>query len=416
MGGRKGSITEVFDQNLACRITETLARPMEGDIPALALRYEFVLGVKIGWPFPAMLKPQTLMAVHIIKGLKTRKHVVLESPTGTGKSAAILCSVLAWQRFHYATTGEKVKVFYCTRTHSQVAQMVASLQKTPYRPNMTVLGSRDRMCIHTEVDSKNIGNECRTRIMNTEKDRKSAFFSTDKFYDDNDPLNALESDRTEMALSHQSMISSSDSTAEENNTHSTCPHYRQLTAERTAENVVKSFRSPQCIPSDGDDSTKAGTHDIEDLVQFGKNPYKRTAVVKKRTDETWGMILSRGPGSTYPHVVEIVKGGRVARSGSIQVNDQVFRINQKSTAGRALDELNNEMELSKEKLVLQVGTNNYDYSYHSSCPYYISRALEKYAELVFCPYNYVLDPEIRKSLRLRLENTVVVLDEGVFCL
>jgi Rad3-related DNA helicase len=46
------------------------------------------------------MPPQRQMALHLVKALKNRRHVVLESPTGTGKSAAILCSVLAWQR-HY---------------------------------------------------------------------------------------------------------------------------------------------------------------------------------------------------------------------------------------------------------------------------------------------------------------------------
>ena len=90
------------------------------------------------------------MAMHLIKALKNSRHVVLESPTGTGKSAAILCSVLAWQRHHYkmmlakanssstvngingddgnegGDKPEKVKIIYCSRTHSQVTQMVAS--------------------------------------------------------------------------------------------------------------------------------------------------------------------------------------------------------------------------------------------------------------------------------------------------
>jgi hypothetical protein len=35
-----------------------------------------------------------------------------------------------------------------------------------------------------------------------------------------------------------------------------------------------------------------------------------------------------------------------------------------------------------------------------------------YLKLVFCPYNYVLDPQIRKSLGISLDNTVVVLDEA----
>ena len=37
------------------------------------------------------------------------------------------------------------------KTHSQVAQMVASLKKTPYRPRMAILGSRERMCIHKDL-------------------------------------------------------------------------------------------------------------------------------------------------------------------------------------------------------------------------------------------------------------------------
>jgi hypothetical protein len=138
-----------------------LHQKMEGDIPNLTLHNSFfVSGVKIGWPFPQIMKPQRQMAIHLIKALKQRKHVVLESPTGTGKSAAILCSVLAWQRHHSKMermkrnsaqeddnngsssspirqdgeesgeggggSAKKVKIIYCSRTHSQVAQMVAS--------------------------------------------------------------------------------------------------------------------------------------------------------------------------------------------------------------------------------------------------------------------------------------------------
>lgn len=33
----------------------------------------------------------------VIAALKNKKHALLESPTGTGKSTALLCSTLAWQ-------------------------------------------------------------------------------------------------------------------------------------------------------------------------------------------------------------------------------------------------------------------------------------------------------------------------------
>jgi transcription initiation factor TFIIIB Brf1 subunit/transcription initiation factor TFIIB len=163
---------------------------MDGDIGKLQLQKSFfVEGVRIGWPFPEILPPQRQMAIHIIRALKRKLHVVLESPTGTGKSAAILCSVLAWQRFqahrqnqetkkndeatlHFNEKGEIVvgekketvpTIIYCSRTHSQVAQMVASLKKTPYRPRMTVLGSRERLCINRYVTLNLL--YCPTRIL-----------------------------------------------------------------------------------------------------------------------------------------------------------------------------------------------------------------------------------------------------------
>jgi hypothetical protein len=56
---------------------------MEGDIGQLRLLNNFfVEGIKIGWPFPVILQPQRMMAIHIIRALKRKLHVVLESPTG----------------------------------------------------------------------------------------------------------------------------------------------------------------------------------------------------------------------------------------------------------------------------------------------------------------------------------------------
>lgn len=37
------------------------------------------------------------MMQRIIAALKSKRHALLESPTGTGKSAAMLCASLAWQ-------------------------------------------------------------------------------------------------------------------------------------------------------------------------------------------------------------------------------------------------------------------------------------------------------------------------------
>jgi hypothetical protein len=58
---------------------------MDGDIPQLNLHKSFfVEGVRIGWPYPLIMPPQRQMAIHLIKAYKNKRHVVLESPTGTG--------------------------------------------------------------------------------------------------------------------------------------------------------------------------------------------------------------------------------------------------------------------------------------------------------------------------------------------
>lgn len=35
---------------------------------------------------------------------------------------------------------------------------------------------------------------------------------------------------------------------------------------------------------------------------------------------------------------------------------------------------------------------------HKACPYYVTRFLLQNADIIFCPYNYMIDPNIRKSV------------------
>ncbi|KAJ1676613.1 hypothetical protein EV182_007837, partial [Spiromyces aspiralis] len=46
-----------------------------------------------------------------------------------------------------------------------------------------------------------------------------------------------------------------------------------------------------------------------------------------------------------------------------------------------------------------------------ACPYFASRDFAERAELVFCPYNYVIDPMIRKALEIHLKDSIVIIDE-----
>jgi regulator of telomere elongation helicase 1 len=43
------------------------------------------------------------------------------------------------------------KIYYASRTHSQLTQVMKELRNTGYNPVVSVLGSRDQLCIHEEV-------------------------------------------------------------------------------------------------------------------------------------------------------------------------------------------------------------------------------------------------------------------------
>ena len=47
------------------------------------------------------------------------------------------------------------------------------------------------------------------------------------------------------------------------------------------------------------------------------------------------------------------------------------------------------------------------------CPFYLTRELAKTADIVFMPYNYLIDPRVRAGLtNLNLEGSTLIFDEA----
>lgn len=50
----------------------------------------------------------------------------------------------------------------------------------------------------------------------------------------------------------------------------------------------------------------------------------------------------------------------------------------------------------------------------TACPYFGAKALSHKADLVLCPYNYLLDPGIREAFKIDLQDAVVIFDEAQY--
>ena len=75
----------------------------------------------------------------------------LESPTGTGKTLCLLCSILAWVNKNKKENKFTGKIIYATRTHSQISQIISELKKTEYKPKIAILSSRKFSCVNDNL-------------------------------------------------------------------------------------------------------------------------------------------------------------------------------------------------------------------------------------------------------------------------
>jgi Rad3-related DNA helicase len=135
-----------------------------------------VRGVPVSFPYtpyPCQVDYMT----KVIEALDGGTNALLESPTGTGKTLSLLCATLAWQiqqRARQLTASgaaaalqysdapllhqqqrqmpqAQCTIVYASRTHSQLSQVARELKASVYRPKLALLGSREQLCVHSEV-------------------------------------------------------------------------------------------------------------------------------------------------------------------------------------------------------------------------------------------------------------------------
>lgn len=129
------------------------------------------------WGFPHKLYDiQTQFIDDAIKLILNGKIGIFSSPTGTGKTISLLsvCTNFAQHDsdnlYNLLFSENKTKIYYCSRTHTQLAQVLHELDTNINQYNTVILGSRKLYCIHpiqsTCNDIEELNSKCHELIAN----------------------------------------------------------------------------------------------------------------------------------------------------------------------------------------------------------------------------------------------------------
>uniref|UniRef100_A0A5F8H1E7 Regulator of telomere elongation helicase 1 n=1 Tax=Monodelphis domestica TaxID=13616 RepID=A0A5F8H1E7_MONDO len=100
----------------------------------------------------------------------------------------------------------------------------------------------------------------------------------------------------------------------------------------------------------------------------------------------------------------------------IESNHIQIHVCRKKVSTRSCHFYNNVEEKSTEKelvtSILDIEDLVKSGNKHRVCPYYLSRTLKQQADIIFMPYNYLLDSKTRRAHNIDLKGTVVIFDEA----
>ncbi|XP_065429265.1 Fanconi anemia group J protein isoform X9 [Chrysemys picta bellii] len=393
-------------------------------------------GVKIIFPCKAY-PSQLAMMNAIVKGLNSRQHCLLESPTGSGKSLALLCSVLSWQqslheksldefscekeckkpetslpchcRCHSQTvttdtTADVNQGASCSFTNCKAATSIKS--ETPstdkeHNAKVTLsskLSAKKWASLHRDENDDFQVDRKRIRLLETEQQvrKRHCFAKGVQFVD---ALEVYQQRRNgELTVHSEKIAAFSPKTSPGPCTQCSCS-----SAKENCKNVSNAKRKEN-----------GGKPHIPKIF-FGTRTHKQIAQITRELQRTvyssvrMTILSSRDHTCVHPVVsrssnrnekcADLLEG---KNGGSCVYYHGVHKLSEH----HALQFARKKCQAWDIEDLVSLGKKL------RACAYFAARELMVGADIVFCPYNYLLDPQIRESMEINLKDQVVILDEA----
>ena len=296
---------------------------------------------------------QILYMEKVIDALNSKKYAALQSPTGTGKTLCLLCSSLSWVIFNQKKNKKfKGKIIYATRTHSQIDNIIKELNKTIYEPITSTICSRDIFCIHNELKSKYKKNQLNEMCRICRKDVININFEE---------------------------------------------------IENLKQKIIKNIEQLK----------KEIDYDVNLEVEFSN--FKDNIKEYQLNNYTYNLDFIENYLQQFINTFSLNKNNNYLNN----IKKELIKLNEK------IKIINNEKEMVCKyyQVVLNISKVNYNNLDIESmyeiakencfCPFYFNmKKARNTANLIILPYQYILNPFIRKSIRIDMEDSILILDEG----
>ncbi|XP_028400578.1 Fanconi anemia group J protein homolog isoform X2 [Dendronephthya gigantea] len=412
-----------------------------------------ISGVKVKFPYKPYPSQFTMMD-KVIKCIERRQHSLLESPTGSGKSLALLCSSLAW------LTVEKEKI----KKEREEFQRLFHLQQLRRNKQQT---QDDDAKLYCSCDNLGVKEEQKPDMkvkieqLNqlgdvTPKTEPNLGIDPDEAIDQKPMKAEIKAESTNVDVKKDGEASGGSevqSSAEDLKNDVQMEDDIDHTDEDTDfEAPKKRFRTPggqtprakkprkQCdgeAPFNGSEDTsveysprnEAGdvTDDDIQLLQaqlrslrsapkilFGTRTHKQIGQIVRELNKTeykktkMCILASRQHTCIHPYVSAAQNKNEECRKSIENKEGKSCSFFARARYVKHQDDLEDYGFTEAWDLteLVELGEKL------EGCPYYMTRELKQSSDIIFCPYNYLIDPCIRKQMDITLLDQVVILDEA----
>eukprot|EP00347_Sterkiella_histriomuscorum_P009407 403341333 len=283
---------------------------------------------------------------------------------------------------NYLNQDKRIMVIYCTRTHSQISQVIKEIKnKLAYEINVVPLASRKHMCIFGEqFEEESVDQVCKLAREKNQKYQKKRFQTL------------LNSDKVNFRGYQKSLMRIMDGISKKKK-----PIYKK---DKSHQNYT--FDLDQDNPED-EKKNQRKRMDIrqqeEKLRQYEETIFVQNIIEtnttrnKKQNAKEFDDMRRKHQSGVCPYY-----NGGEKRIFETELNVNPF------------------FEKMQQKILTQPVYDIEDLNkvgkMHSLCPYYLARSKLSNVDIAVIPYHYILTPSIRRKLPLKIENSVIIFDEA----